>query len=101
MSQNRVALCQDLAIELDDGDIGCRVHLCNTSFLVLGVFLKAVPGVVVGYSGIFPKQANDLAAAAGLEVEVVDVRNSSDGFIASRFGETSCRRRHFDEGEMI
>lgn len=59
MSEDGIALRQDLAVELDDGDIGGGVQRGDFALLVFGVFVEGVAHVGVGYFGIFPEEADD------------------------------------------
>lgn len=94
MPQNGITLRQDPPIEINDGDVGGRVHLRDASLLVVRIFFEAVARVVVGNAGIFPHKANDLASAAGFEVEVVDVGDAADGFVPDGFSAAALRGRH-------
>ena len=93
--EHGIALRQDPAVELDDGDRGGGVHLGDAGRFVLGVFVEAVARVVVGDAGVFPHEPDDLAAAAGLEVEVVDCGDAADGFVGGGFGATALGGGHF------
>ena len=90
----RTALRQDPPIQLNHRDIGRRVHLRDASLLVAGVFLKAVACVIIGDAGIFPHEANDLTAATGFEIKVVDIGNAAYGFVAHGFGAAALGGRH-------
>ena len=94
MPQDSIALGQDSPIQFNDGDIGGGVHLHNASLFIVGVFFKRVPGVIVGYVGIFPQEANDLAAASGLKVEIMDIWDAPNGFVASGLGAAALGSRH-------
>ena len=94
--ENGVALGQDPPVQLEDGDGGHWVHLGNASRLVLWVFFEAVARVVVGDAGIFPHETDNLTAASGLEVEVMNRWHASDGFVAGRFCATTLGGRHCD-----
>ena len=65
MSQDRIALCENLAVEFDDGDLGGRVHSCDFGFLVFRVFVEAVADVGVGDPCIFPKEADGSVLGKG------------------------------------
>ena len=96
MPENGIALRQDPAVQLNDGDVGRRVHLRDASLLVLWVLFKAIARVVVGDAGIFPHETNNLPAASGLEIEVMDVWDASDGFVAGRLCAMTLGGRHFE-----
>ena len=96
MPQDGIALCQNSPIQLNDGDVGRRVHLHDASLLVVRVFFKAVARVIVGDAGIFPHETNNLPATSGVEVEVVDGRDAADGFVADAFGAATLGARHFE-----
>ena len=100
MAEDGIALRQDPPVQLDDGDGGRRVHPGDAGRLVFGVFFEAVARVVVGDAGVFPQETDDLTAASGLEVEVVDRWHASDGFVAGRFGATTLGGRHFDSLQL-
>ena len=94
MPQYCIALRQDPSIQFNHRDIGRRVHLRDASLLVAGVFLKAVACVIIGDAGIFPHEANDLTAATGFEIKVVDIGNAAYGFVAHGFGAAALCGRH-------
>lgn len=96
MPENGIALRQDPPVQLDDGDGGRWVHLGNASRLVLWVFFEAVARVIVGDAGIFPHETDNLTAASGLKVEVMNSWHASDGFIAGGFDAATFGGRHFD-----
>jgi len=52
--QDRITLRQDPAIQLNDWDDACRVHLRHTSLLLFRVLLEAIAGIIIGYTSIFP-----------------------------------------------
>ena len=96
MPENGIALRQDPPVQLDDGDRGRGIHLGDAGRFVFRVLFEAVARVVVGDAGVFPHEPDDLTAASGLEVEVMDCRHASDGFVGGRFGATTLGGRHFD-----
>ena len=98
MPENGIALRQDPPVQLDDGDGGRRIHLRDAGRLVFGVFFVA--RVVVGNAGVFPHETDDLTAASGLEVEVVNRWHASDGLVAGRFDATTLGGRHFDSLQL-
>lgn len=100
MPEDGIALRQDSPIQLNDGDFGRRVHLHNASLLVIRVFFKAVARVIVGDAGIFPHEANNLAPASGLKIEVMDSWDAADGFVTGGFGAAALGGRHFERVEM-
>lgn len=85
MSQDSITLGQNPPIELDDGYSACGVHLRDASLLVLGVFFERVSCIIVGHAGVLPEQTDDLAAATGLEVEVVDTVESEIGWLGGEW----------------
>ncbi len=100
MPQNGIALCQNSPIQLNDGNVGRRVHRRDASLLVVRVFFKAVARVIVGDAGIFPHQTNDLPATSGLEVEVVDNWDATYSFVANTFGAAALGGRHIEKVEI-
>lgn len=70
MSEHGIALRQDLAVELDDGDFGEGVQGGDLALLVFGVFIERVAHVRVGYFGIFPEEADDSVGGRSRSVEV-------------------------------
>lgn len=99
MPQNRIALRQDSPIQLNDGDICRRVQLRDASLFVVRVFFKAVARVIIRDAGIFPHETNDLPAASGLEVEIMQNWDAADGFIGGAFGAAALGGRHFESVE--
>lgn len=94
MPQYRVALRQDLAVDFDNGHVGGWVFLRDGGFLVVWVFLETVADVCVGNAGVLPQQADDLAAAAGSKVQVVDCGDAADGFVGGTGGAILLGGRH-------
>ena len=94
MPQDSIALGQNSPVQFNDGDIGGGVHLRNASLFIVRVFFKRVPSVIVGYAGLFPQEANNLAAASRLKVEIMDIWDASDGFVASGLGAAALGSRH-------
>ena len=52
MAQDGIALRQDLAVQLDDGDVACRVEFGNFGLFYFGELVEAVADVFVGYAGV-------------------------------------------------
>lgn len=100
MPENGIALRQDPPVQLDDGDSGHWIHLGDASRFVFGVFFEAVARVIVGDAGIFPHETDDLTAASGLEVEVMNIWHASDGFIGGRLCATTLGGGHFDSLQL-
>ena len=96
MPQYGIALGQDSPIQLNNGDVGRRVHLCDASILVVRVFVEAVTCVIIGDAGIFPHETNNLAAASGQEIEVMNVGTAANGFVADAYGAVVLGCRHFE-----
>lgn len=100
MPQDGIALRQNSPIQLNDGDVGCRVHLRDASLFVVRVFFKGVARVIIGDAGIFPHETNDLAPASGLKIEVVDSWDAPNSSVADAFGAAALGVRHFDWGQV-
>ena len=94
MPQDSIALGQDSPIQLNNGNVGGGVHLRNASTLVVRVFFERIPRVIIGYACVFPQEADNLAAASGLKVEIMDIWDASDGFVAGGFGAATLGSRH-------
>lgn len=58
--QYSVALGKDPSIQLQHGDIACRIHLRDLGFLVFWIFLKGVADILVGNTRVFPHESQDL-----------------------------------------
>ncbi len=71
VSEDGVALRQDLAVELDDGDFGGGVQRGDFALFVFWVFVEGVAHVGVRYGGIFPEEANDSVGKRRRSVEVL------------------------------
>lgn len=71
MSEHGIALRQDLAVELDDGNVGGGVQMGDFALFVFGVFLEGVAHVGVGYFGIFPEEADDSVEKKSRSVKVL------------------------------
>ena len=101
MPKDGIALRQDPPVQFNDGDVGRRVHLRDASLLILWVLFEAIARVVVGDAGIFPYETNDLPATSGLEIEVMDVWDASDGFVGGRLCATTLGGRHFEGVQLV
>ena len=99
--ENGIALRQDPPVQFDDGDVGRRVHLRDARLFVLWVLFEAVARIIVGDAGIFPHETNDLPPASGLEIEVMDVWDASDGFVGGRLCATALGDRHFEGVQLV
>ena len=96
MPEHGIALGQNPPVQLDDGDLGRRVHGGDASVLVVRVLLERIAGVIVCDAGIFPHQTDDLSTASGLEIEIMDVGDASNGFVVGRLSPTTLGRRHLE-----
>jgi hypothetical protein len=71
MSEDGIALRQDLAVELHDWDVGGGVQMGDFALFVFWVFVEGVAHVGVRYGGIFPEEANDSVGKRRRSVEVL------------------------------
>ena len=67
--QHRIALDEDLAIKIHNGDLARWIQLGDRGVLVFREFLEAVADVVVGNPGVFPKETDDLTSATACKVK--------------------------------
>lgn len=94
VTQDGVALRQNLSIELDDREGRRRVLLSDDSLLVLGVFVKAITDVGVGDAGVFPHETDDLATATGGKVQVMDCGLAANGLVCGTGSAVGLGGRH-------
>lgn len=86
MSQDSIALRQNLAVEFDHRDIARGVQFGNLGLLDFWEFLEAVAHIFVGDTGVFPQQTDHLPAAARFEVEVMEGGHAADGVVGGGRG---------------
>lgn len=77
MPQDRITLRQELPVQLNDRHaLGWIARKDRMRALHFRIFAEGISNVGVRNTCVFEKQADDLAATARLEVEVVDLQPS-------------------------